>query len=50
MDQSLSIEVAHEYQRPIFEVTMDSFIDTIHELVHLSKQIDWEPEESEFAE
>ena len=34
----------------IFEVAMESFIDMNHELVLLSKQIDWEEVESEFAE
>ena len=34
----------------IFEVALESFIDMNHELVLLSKQIDWEAVESEFAE
>ena len=34
----------------IFEVALESFIDMNHELVLLSKQIDWEALESEFAE
>ena len=34
----------------IFDVALDSFIDMNHELVLLSKQIDWEAVESEFAE
>ena len=34
----------------IFEVTLESFIDMNHEPVLLSKQIDWEAVESEFAE
>ncbi len=34
----------------IFEVALESFIDMNHELVLLSKQIDWEEVESEFAE
>ena len=34
----------------IFEVALDSFIDMNHELVLLSKQIDWEAVESELAE
>ena len=34
----------------IFEVALESFIDMDHELVLLSKQIDWEAVESEFAE
>ena len=33
----------------IFEVALESFIDMNHELVLLSKQIDWEAVESEFA-
>ncbi len=32
----------------IFEVALDSFIEMNHELVLLSKQIDWEAVESEF--
>lgn len=39
-----------EYQMSIFEVALESFIDMNHELVLLSKQIDWEAVESEFAE
>ena len=35
---------------PIFDVALESFIDMNHELVLLSKQIDWEAMESEFAE
>ena len=34
----------------IFEVALESFIDMNHELVLLSKQIDWEAVESDFAE
>ena len=34
----------------IFEVALESFIDMNHELVLLSKQIDWSEVESEFAE
>ncbi len=34
----------------IFEVALESFIDMNHDLVLLSKQIDWEAVESEFAE
>ena len=34
----------------IFDVALESFIDMNHELVLLSKQIDWEAVESEFAE
>ncbi len=34
----------------IFAVALESFIDMNHELVLLSKQIDWEEVESEFAE
>ena len=34
----------------IFDVALDSFIDTNNELVLLSKQIDWGAVESEFAE
>ena len=34
----------------IFEVALESFIDMNHELVLLSKQIDWAEVESEFAE
>ncbi len=34
----------------IFDVALESFIDMNHELVLLSKQIDWEEVESEFAE
>ena len=39
-----------EHQMSIFEVALDSFIDMNHELVLLSKQIDWEAVESEFTE
>ena len=39
-----------EYQMSIFEVALESFIDMNHELVLLSKQIDWDAVESEFAE
>jgi IS5 family transposase len=39
-----------EHQMSIFEVALESFIDMNHELVLLSKQIDWEEVESEFAE
>ena len=39
-----------EHQMSIFEVALESFIDMNHELVLLSKQIDWEAVESEFAE
>ncbi len=35
---------------PIFEVALESFIDINYELVLLSKLIDWEEVESEFAE
>ena len=34
----------------IFEVALESFIDMNHELVLLSKQIDWEAVESDLAE
>lgn len=34
----------------IFEVALESFIDMNHKLVLLSRQIDWEEVESEFAE
>ena len=34
----------------IFEVALESFIDMNHELVLLSKQIDWDEVESDFAE
>ena len=34
----------------IFEVALESFIDMNHDLVLLSKQIDWEAVETEFAE
>ena len=39
-----------EYQMSIFEVALESFIDMNHELVLLSKQIDWSAVESDFAE
>ena len=39
-----------EPQMSIFEVALESFIDMNHELVLLSKQIDWGEVESEFAE
>ena len=39
-----------EHQMSIFEVALESFIDMNHELVLLSKQIDWEAVELEFAE
>ena len=39
-----------EHQMSIFEVALESFIDMNHELVLLSKQIDWGEVESEFAE
>ena len=39
-----------EYQMSISEVALESFIDMNHELVLLSKQIDWDAVESEFAE
>jgi len=39
-----------EHQMSIFEVALESFIDMNHELVLLSKQIDWESVESGFAE
>ncbi len=39
-----------EHQMSIFEVALESFIDMNHELVLLSKQIDWKAVESEFAE
>lgn len=38
------------HQMSIFEVALESFIDMNHELVLLSKQIDWSAVESEFAE
>ena len=38
-----------EHQMSIFEVALESFIDMNHELVLLSKQIDWGEVESEFA-
>ena len=34
----------------IFDVALESFIDMNHELVLLSKQIDWGAVESEFSE
>ena len=34
----------------IYDVALECFIDMNHELVLLSKQIDWEAVESEFAE
>ena len=43
-------KIPKEHQMSIFEVTLESFIDMNHELVLLSKQIDWEAVESEFAE
>lgn len=39
-----------EHRMSIFEVALESFIDMNHELVLLSKQIDWGEVESEFAE
>jgi len=39
-----------EHQMSIFEVALESFIDMNHELVLLSKQIDWAEVESDFAE
>ena len=39
-----------EHQMSIFDVALESFIDMNHELVLLSKQIDWEEVESEFSE
>ena len=39
-----------EHQMSIFEVALESFIDMNHDLVLLSKQIDWEAVETEFAE
>ena len=39
-----------EHQMSIFDVALESFIDMNHELVLLSKQIDWEAVKSEFAE
>ena len=39
-----------EHQMSIFDVALESFIDMNQELVLLSKQIDWEAVESEFAE
>ncbi|MGM9753141.1 MAG: IS5 family transposase [Candidatus Cryptobacteroides sp.] len=39
-----------EHQMSIFDVALESFIDMNHELVLLSKQIDWEFVEAEFAE
>ena len=43
-------KIPKEHQMSIFEVTLESFIDMNHEPVLLSKQIDWEAVESEFAE
>ena len=39
-----------EHQMSIFDVALESFIDMNHELVLLSRQIDWEEVESEFSE
>jgi len=39
-----------EHQMSIFEVALESFIDMNHELVLLSRQIDWAEVESDFAE
>ena len=39
-----------EHQMSIFEVALESFIDMSHELVLLSKRIDWSAVESDFAE
>ena len=39
-----------EHKMSIFEVALESFIDMNHELVLLSKQIDWEAVESDLAE
>ena len=39
-----------EHQMSIFDVALESFIDMNQEQVLLSKQIDWEAVESEFAE
>jgi len=39
-----------EHQMSIFDVALERFIDMNHELVLLSKQIDWEEVVSEFAE
>ena len=39
-----------EHQMSIFDVAFESFIDMHHELVLLSRQIDWEEVESEFSE
>ena len=44
------IALPKEHQMSIFEVALESFIDMNHNLVILSKQIDWEAVESEFAE
>ncbi len=38
-----------KYQMTIFEVALESFIDMNHELVLLSKQIDWDSVEVEFT-
>ena len=42
-------KTSREHQMTIFEVALESFIDMNHELVLLSKQIDWVAVESEFA-
>ena len=39
-----------EHQMSIFEVALEGFIDMNHELVLLSKQIDWSEVEPDFAE
>ena len=39
-----------EHQMSIFDVALESFIDMNHELVLLSRRIDWEEVESEFSE
>lgn len=43
-------KTSREHQMSIFDVALESFIDMNHELVLLSKQIDWDAVESEFAE
>lgn len=39
----------NEHQMTIFEVALESFIDMNHELVHLSRRIDWSHVESELS-
>ena len=43
-------KTSKEHQMSISDVALESFIDMNHELVLLSKQIDWDAVESEFAE